>query len=70
MLSIACKDIDIEGCDFVAEGAKIRKVEARFFDHLRDQHPEVVSGLTGGDYRRLERRIREAIMMAAVHGGP
>jgi hypothetical protein len=69
MLRIACRDIDIEDCDFVAEGRKIRKVENQFFDHLRDQHPEVIAGLAGGEYRELEHRIREAIMAGAVHGG-
>lgn len=68
MLHIACRDIDIEGCEFVAEGEKIRTVENRFFDHLRDEHPEVVRGLSGAAYRKLEHRIREEIMSAAVHG--
>lgn len=68
MLGIACRDIDIEGCDFVAEGTKIHSVEGKFFDHLRDEHPEVIAGLSISDYRRLEHRIREAFMTAAVHG--
>jgi predicted small metal-binding protein len=68
MLRISCRDIDIEGCDFVAEGTKIRKLESSFFDHLRAEHPEVIAGLAGDDYRKLEHRIREAMMTAAVHG--
>ena len=45
MLHVSCADFGIAGCDFVAEERKVRKVEERFFDHLRDLHPEVVSGL-------------------------
>jgi predicted small metal-binding protein len=68
MLRIACRDIGIEDCDFAAEGKKMRSVEHSFFDHLRDQHPEVIKGLAGSDYRKLEHRIREAIMVTVVHG--
>jgi predicted small metal-binding protein len=67
MLGVACKDIGIADCDFVAEGKKARKAEGKLFDHLRDQHPEVIAGLAGSDYRELERRIRNAIMPAPVH---
>jgi predicted small metal-binding protein len=39
MLYVGCKDIGIEGCDFVAEGEKVRKVESKMIEHLRDAHP-------------------------------
>jgi hypothetical protein len=45
----------------VAEDRKVRKVEARFFDHLRDRHPEIIAGLADRSYRELEHRVKEAI---------
>lgn len=61
MLHVSCADIGISGCDFVAEDRKVRKVEEKLFDHLRDRHPEVVSGLTSEQHSDLEHKIKEAI---------
>jgi predicted small metal-binding protein len=61
MLRVSCADFGIAGCDFVAEERKVRKVEERFFDHLRDLHPEVVAGLTSDQHSELEHRVKEAI---------
>ncbi len=61
MLRVSCADVGIAGCDFVAEDRKVRKVEERLFDHLRDQHPEVVSGIDADHYRELEHRVKGAI---------
>ena len=64
MLNVGCKDIGVGDCDFVAEGQKVRKVEERFFDHLREHHPEVVTGLNMEQHDDLEHRVREAIREA------
>jgi predicted small metal-binding protein len=61
MLRVSCADLGMTGCDFVAEDRKVRKVEERFFDHLRDEHPELVSGVTADEYRELEHRVKDAI---------
>jgi predicted small metal-binding protein len=61
MLRISCAAFGTTGCDFVAEDRKVRKVENRFFDHLRDRHPEIIAGLANGSYRELEHRVKEAI---------
>jgi predicted small metal-binding protein len=61
MLRISCAAFGTAGCDFVAEERKVRKVEERFFDHLRDQHPEIIAGLTGEKYRELEHHVKETI---------
>jgi len=60
-LYVSCADVGIAGCDFVARERKVRKVEERYFDHLRDQHPEAVAGLTNDQHRELEHRVKEAI---------
>jgi predicted small metal-binding protein len=60
-LRISCVDFGFPGCGFVAEKSKVRKVEEEFFDHLREHHPEVVTGLSVEQHDHLEHRVREAI---------
>jgi predicted small metal-binding protein len=61
MLHVGCKDIGIEGCDFVADGQKVRKVENAVLEHLRDVHPHIVAGLTDVQHKALEARIRSGM---------
>ena len=61
MLGVSCADVGVPGCAFVAEERKVRKVEEKYFDHLRDQHPEVLSGIDPDRYRELEHRVKDAI---------
>ena len=61
MLHVGCKDIGVEGCDFVAKGQKIRKVENEMLEHLRDVHPHMVAGLTDVQHKELETRIRSGM---------
>jgi predicted small metal-binding protein len=61
LLRVSCADLGIEGCDFVAADKKVRKVEERMFDHLRDRHPEMIAGITYEQYRDLERRVKAAV---------
>jgi predicted small metal-binding protein len=68
MFRVGCKDIGVEGCDFVAEGEKVGKVETKMLDHILDQHPHMISGLTGEQHRELETRIK-AGMHALEPGG-
>ncbi|HSL95059.1 MAG TPA: hypothetical protein VLA35_03965 [Thermoleophilia bacterium] len=65
MVRAACKDIGVEGCDFVAEGEKVRQVEEKVFDHIRDRHPELIAGLDWKQHRELEQRVKAAIVHAA-----
>ncbi len=66
MLCVACKDLDIEGCAFTAEADKPRKVEGKMLDHLRNEHPEMVAGITFEEYQQLEGRIKSAMHEAAA----
>jgi predicted small metal-binding protein len=61
MLRVSCRDIGVEGCDFVAEGEKVRKVEDAMLEHLRDEHPAMVSGLTDVQHKELETRIKSGM---------
>jgi len=62
MVRVSCKDIGVEGCDFVAEGKKARYVEEEMFDHIRERHPELIAGLDFKQYGELEHRVRAAIV--------
>jgi predicted small metal-binding protein len=66
MLRIACKDLGNEGCDFSAEADKPRKIEGKMLDHLRDEHPEMVAGITFEEHQQLEGRIKAATHEAAA----
>ena len=61
MLRISCATFGTPGCAFVAEERKVRKLEEKFFDHLREEHPEIVAGLADAQYREVEHRVKEAI---------
>jgi predicted small metal-binding protein len=61
MLRVACKDIGIEGCDFAAEGEKVGKVENAMLEHLRDEHPYMIVGLTSEQHKELETRIKSGM---------
>ena len=61
MLRVGCGDIGVEGCDFVAADKKVRNVEARVFDHIRDRHTEMIAGLTYEQHRDLEHRVKAAV---------
>jgi predicted small metal-binding protein len=63
-LRVSCADLGIADCGFVAEDRKVRKVEERFFDHVRDRHPELISGLTSEQHAEFEHRVKEAIRPA------
>ena len=62
MLRISCAEFGNANCAFVAEDRKVRKLEHRYFDHLRDRHPEMITGLTGEKHRDLEHRVKDAIV--------
>lgn len=62
LLRVACSDLGVTGCDFVAEDTKVRRVEDRMFDHIRADHPELVAGLTWEQHTELEHRVKSAIV--------
>jgi len=65
MLRVSCKDIGVEGCEFVAEGEKARHVEEMVFDHIRERHPDLIAGLDFRQYGELEQRVKAAIVHEA-----
>jgi len=66
LLRIACARLGTTGCEFVAEDREMHRVEEKVYDHLRDRHPEMLAGLTDGDYGELEDRVEGAIERAVI----
>ena len=61
MLRLSCAAFGTKGCEFAAEDRKVRKLEEKFLDHLRDEHPEIIAGMADDRYREVEHLVREAI---------
>ena len=61
MLRVTCEDLGVEGCDFEAEGDKARRVEDEMYEHIRAEHPELLSGLDWKQHTAFEHRVRDAI---------
>lgn len=70
MLQVACNDIGVLGCDFVAEGERARKVESRMLKHLREAHPQLTAGLSFEQHKELAARITSGIRVASADGMP
>jgi predicted small metal-binding protein len=57
MLRVACEDIGVLGCHFVAQAEKASKVESKMLEHMRETHPQLVAGLSYEQHKDLESRI-------------
>jgi hypothetical protein len=62
--TIACADLGIAHCRFVACGSNVRRAEYAMLEHLRDRHPERIAGLTSEQRSQLESQIRAASVKA------
>jgi len=60
MVTLTCRDLGMD-CDFVAEANSARKVKGKMFEHARDEHPQMIAGITAERHRQLERAMDEAI---------
>jgi predicted small metal-binding protein len=59
MYTLACRDLGIAGCEFVAHEDSVRKIKNAMFAHARDQHPELIAGISFERHRELERMMEE-----------
>jgi predicted small metal-binding protein len=66
MLTLSCKDPGLVTCDFVAEADSDRHVKNAMFDHIRDEHPELITGIAYDQRRDLMRRMDLAIRPLAA----
>ena len=61
MVTLSCRDLGLEACEFVAEADSERHVENVMFDHIRDEHPELIAGITDDQQRDLLHRMHLAV---------
>lgn len=52
MFTVSCAQLGFTDCDFVARGKHRRTVVDLVLAHCRDEHPELIRGMT--DERRAE----------------
>jgi len=67
MFEVSCLDLGLAGCDFVASAPSPKKLEYKMLEHARDEHPELIAGITEEQHEALMRRIAEAAHETAVH---
>ena len=60
MFEVSCHDLGLEQCEFVASAPSQRKLVQRLLDHARDEHPELVGGMTMEQHEALLKQIAAA----------
>jgi predicted small metal-binding protein len=66
MVTLSCSDLGMAGCSFVAEADSERHAKNVMFDHIRDEHPELIAGSTDEQRRDLVRRMDLAVRPLAA----
>ena len=66
MLEVSCRDLELADCTFVAVAPSMRKLENAMLEHARDEHPELVAGITEEEHEALMRKIAAAAREVAV----
>ncbi len=66
MYALSCKDMDVADCDFVAMGDTVRKVQDVMFAHARDEHPELIAGISWEGRRELEQMMEERVTLRSA----
>ena len=57
MYSVTCKELGFADCDFVAVGKHRRTVIDLVLAHARDEHPELIRGITEERREEIEQVI-------------
>lgn len=66
MVTLSCRDLGLERCEFVAEADSERHVKNVMFEHVRDEHPELIAGITDEQRRDLMHRMDLAVRPLAA----
>jgi len=67
MFEVSCRDLGLAECDFVAAAPSVRKLESKMLEHARDEHPELIAGITEEQHEAMMKQIAEAARESAVH---
>ncbi|HZL63462.1 MAG TPA: DUF1059 domain-containing protein [Thermoleophilia bacterium] len=57
MLEVSCRDLGLADCEFVATAASMRKLENAMLEHVRDEHPELIAGITEEQHEAMMEKI-------------
>ena len=57
MLEVSCRDLGLAQCDFVASAPNARKLEDKMLEHARDEHPELIAGITEEQHEAMMEKI-------------
>jgi predicted small metal-binding protein len=60
MFEVSCRDLGLTDCDFVGAADSVKKLESKMLEHARDEHPELIAGITEEEHEALMRHIAEA----------
>lgn len=60
MLEVSCRDLGLADCGFVATAPSMRKLENAMLEHARDEHPELVAGITEEQHEAMMQKIAAA----------
>ena len=60
MLEVSCRGLGLAQCDFVASAPNARKLEDKMLEHARDEHPELIAGITEEQHEALIKQIADA----------
>ncbi len=67
MFEVSCHDLGLAECEFVATAPSLKKLVPKLLDHARDEHPELVGGITMEQHDALLKQIAAAAHEVAVH---
>jgi predicted small metal-binding protein len=67
MFEVFCRDLGFAECDFTAFAPSLRKLEYKMLEHARDEHPQLIAGITEEQHEALMKKIAEAAHETAVH---
>ncbi len=62
MFTLSCRDLGLTDCDFVVQEESARKIKDAMFAHARDEHPELIAGITDERRRELEHMMEERMV--------
>jgi predicted small metal-binding protein len=66
MYTVSCRQLGFADCEFVATGKHRRTVIDKVLTHWRDEHPELIRGITAERHEELEEVIDTHIVEAAA----
>jgi len=65
MMEVSCRDLGLTDCEFVGTATSMRKLENVMLEHARDEHPELIAGITEEQHEALMQKIAAAAQETA-----